>query len=252
MPQAADDGPVRDFDDSTLWRISAFERERQAGDTAFVRHGRATVLPTTLLADLRQVDARRGGDVLEVVAACMRHREPALLLLQYQQLVWPLTLFPPQSLAHSPRDLVVEGTREGLATLRLIDVEPPGARPPGHWMHERVAAAAAYRPLLPLLWKLALDGPRRDLLGELGGRAAYRLMRAPHDELPLAGALVPAAERLRRESAPLREIAGWPGLSLERASRLLNGLYLTGHLLVSRSHPSAREAPGRVRGLLKR
>jgi hypothetical protein len=32
-------------------------------------------------------------------------------------------------------------------------------------------------------------------------------------------------------------------MSVERASRLLNALYLNGALLVSRSHPAARDAP---------
>jgi hypothetical protein len=69
------------------------------------------------------------------------------------------------------------------------------------------------------------------------------------EPLSLTGALVPAVQRLRREAVSLREIAQWPGLSVDRASRLLNALYLTGSLLVTRSHAAAREEPGRVRRL---
>jgi hypothetical protein len=36
-------------------------------------------------------------------------------------------------------------------------------------------------------------------------------------------------------------------MSVERASRLLNALYLTGCLLVSRTHPAARDEPPRPR-----
>ena len=45
---------MRDFEDSTLWRVSAFERARQeSGSSGFARlQGDASVLPTTLVSDL--------------------------------------------------------------------------------------------------------------------------------------------------------------------------------------------------------
>src|SRR3954462_10682640 len=81
---------MRDFEDSTLWRISAFERVRyQTGTSGFARLGPATLLPTTLLADLQRLEHNLlEGDALEIVAACMRHHEPALLYLQHEELVW--------------------------------------------------------------------------------------------------------------------------------------------------------------------
>ena len=96
---------------------------------------------------------------------------------------------------------------------------------------------------MPLLWSLALKGPRQDLLDEIAGPAVYRMMhgRLP-DSVTAPGALGSAAERLRRESVPLRTIAGWPGMSHERASRLLNALYLGSELMITRSHPAARES----------
>src|SRR5436190_12125661 len=62
------DGLVRDFEDSTLWRVSEFERLRQqTGSSGFVRLNGPTVLPTTLLADLRRLDAGpASGDMPEV------------------------------------------------------------------------------------------------------------------------------------------------------------------------------------------
>ncbi len=85
-----------DFDDSTLWRISAYERVRlQRVGSIFAPLGDSTVLPTTMVAELRHLDSlREGSDVLEVLAACVRHRQPALLCLRYQQYVWPVTVFP--------------------------------------------------------------------------------------------------------------------------------------------------------------
>jgi hypothetical protein len=241
---------VRDFEDSTLWRISAFERIRQeTGSSGFMRLAGPTLLPTTLLSDLRRLDADpRSGDVLEVIAACMRHHEPALLCLAHEDLVWPVTLFPDEGLYHSPRDLR-EASADGMAALKLATAEPPGVRPPGHWMHERIAQAEHYRPLAPLLWTVALNGPRRSLLAEIAGPAAYRLVGSSDgDRLTAPGALGSAMERLQRGSVTLREIAQWPGMSVERASRLLNGLYLAGRLLVSRTRAVADEAGQSDRG----
>jgi len=237
---------VRDFEDSTLWRVSAFERIRQqTGSSGFMRLTGPTLLPTTLLADLRRLDADpRSNDVLEVIAACMRHREAALLCLTHEGLVWPVTLFPNEGVYHSPRDLR-EASLEGLANLKLATAEPPGVRPPGHWMHERVANAEHYWPLPPLLWSIALNGPRRMLLADIAGPAAYRFVSASSDErLNAPGALGSALDRLQRSSATLREIAAWPGMSTERASRLVNGLYLAGKLLVTRTQAVAREQAG--------
>ena len=242
---------MRDFEESTLWQVSEFERVRmQTGGSGFARLSRATVLPTTLLADLTRLDAAGARtDPLEVAAACMRHREPALLLLQYEELVWPVTLFPAQMLYHSPRDLA-QAPRAPLATLKLLGTEPPGVRPPGHWMQERVAASAHYRPLQPLLWLLALAGPRSVLLDEIAGTAAYRALRdVEADDAALSGALQPAARRLRHATVSLREISRWPGMSVERASRLLNGLYLASALLATRAHPAARAEPLGLRAL---
>ena len=236
---------MRDFEESTLWRVSEFERVRELnGGSGFVGLGRPTLLPTTLMAELARLDADGGStDLLEVVAACVRHREPALLLLDYEGLVWPVTLFPQQQLYHSPRDLA-DAAPDALAQLRLITTEPPGVRPPGHWMHERVAQTAHYRPLVPLLWQLAVAGPRPTLIAEISGTAAYRALRDPaEDGVELSGALRPAAQRLRRETVSLRDIAGWPGMSAERGSRLLNGLYLGASLLATRAHPAARPEP---------
>ena len=243
---------MSDFEDQPLWRISAFDSLRNAAavaSSAGLR--RETLISTTLQAELRLLDRRRdAADALEVVAACLRLRESAQIYLQCSDLVWPITLFPMQMLYHSPRSLAL-GTRREMGSLKTIEIEPPGVRPPGHWMHERVASDESYHPLTPALWTLALQGPRSTLLQEVGGTAAYRVLRDPASHgLATPGALGAAIERLRKESAPLRKIAGWPGMSVERASRLLNALYLTSNLIVSRAHHSAR--PGMLQWILSR
>jgi hypothetical protein len=237
---------MRDFEDSTLWNVSEFERVRQqTGSSGFARLDGPEVLPTTLVADLQRLSSldEPHGDVLEVVAACMRHREAALICLQYEGLVWPVTLFPMSMLYHSPRDMS-NAAGAALGRTSLITIEPPGVRPPGHWMHERIANTEHYRPLAPLLWSLAIDGPRSTLLSEIAGTAAYRALKSPADEgVTLSGALGSAAERLRRETVSVRTIATWPGMSADRAIRLLNGLYLSAALLSTRAHPAARPEP---------
>lgn len=244
---------MRDFQDSTLWRISAYERMRlERSSSVFAQLGENTLLPTTMLSDLRQLESRRlDGDVLEILAASMRHRQAALICLHYEDLVWPVTAFPTEMVYHSPRDMAL-ARPDSLSVLKVLSCDAPGLRPPGHWMHERVGRMEHYHPLKPLLWNLALNGPRNELLTEISGLAAYRVTLSREDRLLAPGALGPAADRLRSESASLRDIARWPGMSTDRACRLLNALYLTSALMVMRSHPAARTEGGTLSRLIGR
>lgn len=244
-----------DFETSTLWRISAFQHARDDGQFGpRLGEDRLTFLPTTLLSDLQQLqNDPTNGDVLEVIAACIRNHEAALLYLEHGAYVWPVTLFPREFLYHSPRDVSDMASGSALSGLSLISAEPPGVRPPGDPMRERVASTDKYHPLAALLWAIALHGPRATLLTEISGRVAYRLVSSSAKDLPPSlGALSSAVVRLKQEAASLGEIANWPGLSVERASRLLNALYLVGALMISRSHPAARRHPVDWRGLLGR
>lgn len=238
---------------STLWRISAFEREKNDPARARELADRPSLLPSTLLSDLARLDRQAsttGADALDVMAACMRHREPALLYLQRGEHVWALTLFPLEHVYHCPID-VLATCGNNLSGFRLRSVEPAGVRPPGSLLTERVAAAERYRPLVPLLWAMALHGPRSELLPEIGGTAAYRV--SPSFELfslPLSGAGRLAFDALRTQAASLRTISQWSGMDLPRARRLLNALYLVSGLMILRAHPAAREEPGRTSALM--
>jgi hypothetical protein len=246
---------MKPFDPSSLWRISEFKKARNEGlfDLS-PDSSRPTLLPTTLLADLRRLQSDpANADVLEIFAACLRNHDAALLYLEQGEFVWPVTLFPREGLYHSPRDAQSMAANFALSRLRLVSAEPPGVRAPGSAMPERVASPEKYRPLEGLLWTVALHGPRAVLLTEIGGRAAYRVVASRASGLPpMRGATSSTVLRLERESASLGEIARWPGMSEERASRILNALYLCGALIVSRAHPSARGAPLGWRGLLGR
>ena len=246
---------MKAFDTSSLWRISDFRRARSEGRLDLASDvERPTLLPTTLLDDLRKLQAdNNNGDVLEVMAACVRNHEAALLYLEQGAFVWPVTLFPREGLYHSPRDAVALADQFAMSGLRVLGVEPPGVRAPGSVAYERVASPEKYRPLAFLLWTIAMQGPRAVLLTEISGRAAYRVVAPDMKELPSSkGAVGSAVQRLRQESASLSDIAGWPGMSVERASRLVNAFYLCGALLISRSHPAAATSPAGWRRLLGR
>jgi hypothetical protein len=232
----------RDFSDSTLWHVSAFERVReQTGTSGFARLDGPAVLSSTLLADFGGTqESLHGADVMEVLAACLRHREAALLLLEYEQLVWPVTVFPMEGVYHSPREMAF-ASDEGLAQLKLLTAEAPGVKPIGHWQHERIAAPSQYHALAPFLWEVALGGPRRSLLNEIAGPVFYRAVRDSEGNFPvMPGAMGTAIQRMRRDSSSsLREIAQLPGMSEEHATRLLNAMYLSGNLMVIRTQPHA-------------
>jgi hypothetical protein len=81
-------------------------------------------------------------------------------------------------------------------------------------------------------------------MSEIGGNAAYRVSPDFHiGSLQLSGAIGPAIQRLRRETASLRAVSRWPGMNIDRAVRMLNGLYLLSGLMVLRMHPAARKEP---------
>ena len=206
---------------------------------------RLSQLSPSLQADLLRFESGdgngngTGSDAVQVLAACLRHAARQTIHLPCADRVVPLTVFAPEQQVHCPMDLG-ELVERHLAGLRVMHVEPAQWQPPDGTQQAPVDAARRCQPLAPLLWELALRGPRRELLPEIGGPAVYRA--APGldmNALPASGALKAAVQRLRRQAANLTEIAGWPALDRERAARLLNALYLQAGLIVSRSHPDA-------------
>ena len=58
------------------------------------------------------------------------------------------------------------------------------------------------------------------------------------------GPLRDLLRHMRRNVLSLREIAAWPGLDADLATRVVNALYLQAALMISRSHPGALNIPG--------
>lgn len=231
------DEPTIPMGEPELWRVSAFRRAMEGGADS----SRYNTLSPSLLADLQRFEGNGSGlEVLEVLAACLRHPQDVALHLDRDDHVLPLTVFPRERLFHTPLPLdALYATR--FDAVRLLQVERALLRPPSSddAPDDMTAPAELCHPLGPLLWHLALHGPRHELLPELAGPAVYRI--APDLELvmPITGALGGAVARLQQESMSLRALAAWPGFDTERASRLLNGLYLQAGLIVSRTHPAA-------------
>jgi hypothetical protein len=202
---------------------------------------RLSSLDTSVMQDLLRFD-RVGGpgpglEVLEVMAAALRHGRSLRVELRHEcrELVW--TVFPHQKLFHCL--LSADGLRRlHLNRLHVERIEPARREPPA------VDAKAAHTfALRPLLWDLALHGARSDLLPEIAGPVAYRISPAGDlaglQQLEQGATLAAAITRLRRETTALADIERWPGFNRERAQRLVNGLYLNAALMVSRTHPSA-------------
>ena len=234
--------PTIPFGEPELMRASAYQRylDELRADTAGSISTRISQLSPSLQADLlRFGEDGDGSEVVEVMAACVRHGKRVTIHLQCGSRVVPLTVFAQDRLVHCPLPMH-ELIGKHLLELRVMHVEPALLRPPGDEPVELVGAAHLHHALAPLLWEMAMRGPRRELLPEIAGPAVYRA--APGLDivaLPASGALAAALGRLRRQSASLRELADWPGLDRERAVRLLNALYLQSGLIVSRSHPDA-------------
>jgi hypothetical protein len=231
------------FGEPELLKASAYRRyldelnaESPPGDPS----SHLNQLSPSLQADLSRADQTGGvSETVEVIAACVRHSSQVIIYLQCAGRVLPLTVFPQERLVHCPMDMN-EFVERYLAQARVMHVEPAMLRPPGDPERELIGESRLYHPLAPLLWELAMRGPRRELLPEIAGPAVYRA--APSMDMstvPAAGAIKSMVERLRRKAVPLAAIASWPALDRERAARLLNALYLQAGLIISRSHPDA-------------
>ena len=142
---------LRDFNDSTLWQVSAYGRVR--AETAGSGFGpvRSVLLPSALIAAFSQLERQQNAlPIVEVLAACARHCNDALILLRLGGLVWPLTLFPQLNLHHLPRS-IVPALRENSRDLAVIAVEPAGLQPPRHGQIEPMLDGSGFQANQPLL-----------------------------------------------------------------------------------------------------
>lgn len=228
------------FGEPELLRASTYLQALDEAPGTGGRVAQLAALSPSLMADLRRFEHRpEGVEVLEVLAACLRHAHSAAVYLDADGLVLPLTVFPRQRLFHCPVD--PQGfLHPRLHQLKVLRVEMAMLRPPGDDEEELIAPLERYFPIGPLLWELAMEGHRSELLPEIDGPACFRT--AP--DLPLASfRLRPgqpeALQRMRLRPVTLQDLSELPGLNRETASRLLNGLYLQSGLIISRALTAA-------------
>lgn len=198
----------------------------------------ATLTPS-LADDLRRFE--RNGmqtELIEVLAASMRHGRNLLVSLEYGNHALELTLYPSHRLMHCPLPL------QRLLSLQLSDlfVQSVTLAPRRLPVLTRLPSAeqALYGSMAPLGWELALRGARCELLPEIPSQAAFRIPPGVTVQgVDLHGTMAAAIHRLRREATNLKEMSAWAGFDRERAMRLLNGLYLQSALMATRAHPAA-------------
>jgi hypothetical protein len=197
-------------------------------------------LSPSLMQDLLRFDEDHPQrELLEVLAAGVRHTQPLAITLAWEQQALTLSVFPNDRLVHCPLPMA-DFLACNLEAMRVRQVQPAMLRPPGSVELARIGNPTLYAPLGPLLWAVALRGSRDALLPELAGQAAYRMAPGVSlSGLDVPGAMSACLSRLRRKTSNLREIAAWHDIGPLRASRLLNALYLQSGLIVSRSHPAA-------------
>ncbi len=235
-------------DSVDLMRMSEFERQYGVQPTSVDAESggtRLSALNPSLLQDLlrHEPHPNLGLDLLEVMAAALRHRRALQLHLRLDWRVLKLGIWPHDLLLDSPMPLA-QLLALRLPELQVLRVEPAQARADEDRTRAMPGAqGGSIEPLAPLLWELALRGSRSQLLAEVAGVAAYRVAPSANlAPLALGGSLADAVARLREQASTLREIARWPGFDCERAIRLLNALYLQASLMISRSHPGALSA----------
>ena len=94
------------FGEPELMRASEYRQyleELEADAAANGVSSRISSLSPSLRADLYRFEADGGSsEVLEVVAACVRHAKRVTIHLQFDERVLPLTVFPDVRLVHCP------------------------------------------------------------------------------------------------------------------------------------------------------
>ena len=221
-------------------RPPAAETAARPAEPGATLHTALSSLSPSLMQDLLRFDENKPQrELLEVLAAGVRHTQPLAIALSWGRQALTLSVFPTQRLVHCPLPMA-DFLAHKLEAVQVRQVQPASLRPPGSAELTRIGNPALYAPLGPLLWAVALRGSRDALLPELAGQAAYRV--APGislDGLDVPDAMAACISRLRRETCNLRGIADWQGIGVQRAMRLLNALYLQSGLIVSRTHPAA-------------
>ncbi len=169
-------------------------------------------------------------DALEIFDVFMQHVENTTLYLEFNESVVPLTIYPALQMYHSPRNLS-QASHSLFASMRFLQAELPIISPPRHSAHPSKIRADNYYPLLPLLQTLALHGPRTLLMSAIDRKSSFQLKPGfDVKSLGLPSSMCSVADHLAAKPITLSHVASLPGMSAERAPRLINALFVSGAL----------------------
>lgn len=193
---------------------------------------RPTTLSPSVLSDLgRFANSLESADPLPVVAASLRHMKALVLHIRFSLGELPLFVFPREQRFGCAVDLLALPPRE-IAGFYFSHVEPWDE----FWHGSGSDAPTRFHPLRPLLWLLALHGPRESLLPEISGPVRYRLgPGVSSHQLPLEEPVRSLVWTMRDVASSFDELSRASGLEPCSLRRLLNALYLQSGLIVSRA-----------------
>lgn len=202
-------------------------------DRADTLSGDESDAPSTLSASLRG-DLKRFSDqaetaeLLPVVAASVRHGHPLCLSVELDGKEHELALDPLRNLFSCSTDLCAlpDQALERIRLRNIVQAQPDTEH------HDRRRMGS----LRPLLWHLALRGPRSELLPELAGKVRCRvILGTPLNGLPLDGSRKRMIDRMKFAPVSVDDLMTGTGLTRVAIQRVWNALYLQSALMVSRS-----------------
>jgi hypothetical protein len=227
--------PTQPVQDGTRYLTTSPGSTQSFGDeSAPATTSGPTTVHSTLSPSLREdllrfADAGAEIELLPAIAASVRHAKSVLMGLELQGLRIVASIHPRQQVFRAPLDLGALAPAECRA-LKLVHVEPLGAAA------EEAARDTSSGALRPLLWRLAMHGPRVELLPEVQGPVRYRLaFGAALKGLDIAPEFAPVLARLKSVPLGLDELAAGSGIARDMLQRLLNALYLQSGLMIVRA-----------------
>lgn len=228
--------PTRPLTDGTCFLTThaastqSFGEESVPASVAGPTTVHSTLSPSLREDLLRFADAGAEIELLPALAASVRHAKSVLVGLDLQGQRIVASIHPRQQIFRAPLDLGALSPAE-CRVLKLVHVEPQAGG-----SVEDAGRDTSTGPLRPLLWRLAMFGPRADLLPEVRGPVRYRLaFGAALQDLDIAPEFGPVLARLKSMPLGLDELVAGSGLGRDVLQRLMNALYLQSGLMIVRA-----------------
>jgi hypothetical protein len=193
--------------------------------------GPPSLLSSSVLEDLQRFKAEPLlGNLLAVVAACVRHDKPLSVTLAVDGQQLALTIHPRRQVFYCAEDLCALGDA-AFALLAIERIEPEAE------VQALLGSGLAARPLRPLLWHLAMRGPNAELLPELAGNVRCRMVFGTSlDGLPVERPVRRAILLMKVAPISIDDLLPRARLGRVAAQRVWNALYLQSALMVTRAY----------------